>query len=154
MSYNLFLDDFRYPWVSERYREYYGKDLHGDDYIDMVSAYNYTKWKPFKDKEWDVVRTYDEFCKYITQNGVPELVAFDHDLGDEHYGAEFDKDAKSKVINYEDFTEKTGYDCAKWLCDYCKKHNEKFPEYYIHSMSVPGKMNINYYIKNYKKDNE
>ena len=33
---------------------------------------------------WNVVRNYDEFKEWILRNGVPDLISFDHDLGEEH----------------------------------------------------------------------
>ena len=35
-------------------------------------------------KPWDVVRNYNEFTEYILKNGIPDLISFDHDLGEEH----------------------------------------------------------------------
>jgi REP element-mobilizing transposase RayT len=144
IKYNLFLDDERFPFVDETQRKKLGKYASGYDYIDMVSTYNYTKFEPFKTEEWVIVRNYKEFVSYITEHGLPTLISFDHDLADVHY-------LSQKIINYEKFQEKTGYDCAKWLCDYCQEHNLKIPEYYIHSMNEVGKQNIYSYIENYKK---
>jgi len=140
MSYNLFLDDIRYPYVDPKLKHLYVQN--GRDYFDMVSAYNYTGFEKFKTEQWLIVRDYDEFVKIIEKKGVPKFVAFDHDLGDEHYNSK---------VDYEEYTEKTGYECAKWLCDYCQDNNVKFPGYYIHSMNVVGKINIKHYIENYIK---
>jgi hypothetical protein len=43
--------------------------------------------------------------------------------------------------------EKTGYDCAKWLVEYCVEHGLKFPEYVVHSMNPVGKENILSYVR-------
>lgn len=66
------------------------------------------------------VKNYKEFCLYINENGLPDIVCFDHDLGEE----------------------KSGYDCAKFLVDYCQKHNIDIPEYVIQSSNSVGKDNI------------
>src|SRR3954465_14214809 len=54
------------------------------------------------DDTWSVVRSYDEFTQFILTNGVPDFIAFDHDLG-------------GVLINEE---EKTGFDCARWCVEY------------------------------------
>jgi hypothetical protein len=36
-----------------------------------------------KTKGWDIVRSYDEFVKWIEENGLPDKLSFDHDLGEE-----------------------------------------------------------------------
>jgi hypothetical protein len=141
MSYNikkwLFLDDLRFPYVCP-------EKIKGEPY--MASAYYYTRYSPFKDQRWDIVRNYDEFVEYIKNNGVENLlISYDHDLSIEHYQEMGD------TISYDEYSEKTGYDCVKWLCDYCMKNNLKFPDYYIHSMNTVGKENIISYIENYKK---
>ena len=52
-----------------------------------------------KTEGWEIVRNYDDFVNYINENGLPDEISFDHDLGED--------------------VSKTGYDCAKWLCEYC-----------------------------------
>jgi len=146
MKYNLFLDDIRFPYINPH--NYVGREK--NDIETFVSAWHYSRYDPFKLEEWIIVRNHDEFIKCVEENGVPELVAFDHDLGDEHYPGP--KDSKNtKDINYEKFTEKTGYDSAKWLCHFCELNNVKFPEYYVHSWNKVGAKNIITYIENYKK---
>jgi hypothetical protein len=124
---NLFLDDERVPF-SKNFT------------INDISAYHYTNYSPFKLEDWIVVRSFDEFVKEIEKRGIPKICSFDNDLGD------------FKVKSFDDFnSEKTGYDCAKWLCDYCHDNELKFPDYYIHSMNPTGRDNIKAYIENYKK---
>ncbi len=72
---------------------------------------------------------------------MPLFVSFDHDLADEHY---------HKNPNDSSFKEKTGYDCAKWLIEYCIDKSLKFPNYQVHSMNPIGKDNIISLIENYK----
>jgi hypothetical protein len=49
--------------------------------------------------EFDVVKSYDEFVRYIQSNGLPEFISFDNDLG---------LDEKGEVAP-------DGYAAAKWL---------------------------------------
>jgi len=139
----LFLDDIREPYLDPKYVARLGKKT-----FNFVSAYHYTFFEPFKTEEWFVVRSHKEFIEYIEKNGAENLfVAFDHDLGDEHYPVT----NNIKIIDYDKFKEKTGYDSAKWLCDYCQENGVKFPEYIVHSWNPVGKKNIETYIENYKK---
>lgn len=117
----LFLDDIRYP------RE----------------AYYYTKQEVFIREDWNIVRNYQQFVNWILKKGLPEMISFDHDLGDEH------------LINTDDlaFAEKTGYDCAKWLIEYCIDHHVDLPKFYSHSMNPVGKENIINLLDNFKKHN-
>ena len=150
MSYNLFLDDIRFPYLDPE--KYNGLE---DDIFYFVSAYHYSDYEPFKDEEWIVARTHNDFVKIVEKNGVPKIVAFDHDLSTEHYPEDNGTMIQNtNVINYSKFVEKTGYDSAKWLCDYCKKNNEKFPEHIVHSWNKVGVENIEIYIEKYKKENE
>lgn len=75
---------------------------------------------------WNVVRNYHSFVNFIESNGIPELISFDHDLGEE----------------------KTGYDCAKWLEEYIIRNNFKNKiNYMIHSMNPVGAQNIIFIMK-------
>ena len=112
MSYNLFLDDERFP-----------RDV---------------KWVELPPVVWFIVRSYDEFVKLVTEKGCPNIVTFDHDLADAHYRG-------------QESSEKTGYDCAKWLVSYCMNGETIFPKYYVHSLNPIGKENIITYIESYKR---
>lgn len=85
-----------------------------------------------KSDGWDIVRSYDQFVEWVTMNGVPDEVSFDHDLGDDV---------------------KTGYDCTKWLVNYCMDNRIPFPQWNIHSANPVGKENIEKYITNFLKHN-
>ena len=71
------------------------------------------------------VTTYNEFCEWITEHGLPTGISFDHDLGD-----------------FFDGVERTGKDCANWLVNYCLDTNQKLPTYFCHSGNSVGKRNI------------
>jgi hypothetical protein len=133
MSYNLFLDDVRIPF-----------DKNNDGIED---AWYYTHNPAYIDLDWVIVRNYKQFISYIIKNGLPNLVSFDHDLADEHY-------KNWTHPTYDVYSEKTGYHCAKWLCEYCQNNNLKFPKYLIHSFNGIGSKNIYMYIENYKKQIE
>lgn len=132
MSYNLFLDDERVPHQVGSY----------------IMPYSLKK---YYNEKWLIVRNYDEFVKIIQEKGIPDLISFDHDLADEHYRKSmFDTD-KHYNNYYTDgtFKEKTGYECAKWLIDYCIENNIHFPEYIVHTMNPIGKENILSLIKSF-----
>lgn len=110
-------------------------------FLDDVRDPTEVTWVKLPDGPWTIVRNYNQFVDYITKNGLPEFVAFDHDLADEHYGTNPNK------IEYK---EKTGYSCAKWLIEYCMDNNKLFPDYAVHSMNSIGKMNIMSLVESFK----
>lgn len=114
MRYKLFLDDVRRP----------------------ETTYTYMELPVFLEPDWIIVRNYYAFISLIQNAGVPDIIAFDHDLADEHYKQQdFDYDR-------EDY-EKTGYHCAKWLIDYCMDNKKELPrEIIVHSMNPYGSKNI------------
>lgn len=134
MTYDLFLDDERNP-------------------CDVT-------WIALPNVNWHVVRSYDQFVAVISERGVPAQVTFDHDLADMHYKAVANikpqEDEKFKIwmpddegglnISVDYGTEKTGYDCAKWLVDYCIENGVSFPAFYVHSMNPIGRKRIVDYI--------
>lgn len=121
-DYNLFLDDERAP--------------HNVTWVNLPSSQHYT-----------VVRNYTEFVDLITLRGIPKFVSYDHDLADSHYG----HGLRGDEIPYNSYKEKTGYDCAKWLVDYCDKKGVQHPPYVVHSMNPVGKANIISYVESYNK---
>jgi hypothetical protein len=94
-----------------------------------------------KTEGWDIVRTYEEFVDWVTKNGLPEEVSFDHDLAEISY----DSSTYSESFIYY---EKTGYDAAKWLGEYCIDKKIPFPKWNVHSANPIGKANIEAYINN------
>jgi len=54
----------------------------------------------------------------------------------------------------EPFIEKTGYDSAKWLVDFCINNNLELPNYLCHSQNPVGKENILKYLDNYIKSKQ
>lgn len=88
--------------------------------------------QPF-DVVW--VKSYEQFCYTILLNGLPDAICFDHDI------QSFDKLGN----------EKTGYDAAKFLVNYCIDNNKELPLYNIQSANPVGKENIDSLLKNYIK---
>jgi hypothetical protein len=92
---------------------------------------------------------------YHKLHGVPDVISFDHDLGDEHY-AECENTpgildtAESEIEkHYSKFTEKTGYDCTKWLIE----HKHLPQTCIVHSMNPVGKKNIEFILNGaYKRE--
>lgn len=75
------------------------------------------------------VTSFQEFIDYISINGLPDGICFDHDLGEEL----------------------TGYDCASWLIEYCLKYKKQIPPYNIQSANVVGKQRIDSLLKDFDK---
>lgn len=76
-----------------------------------------------------LVKNYEEFTAFISQNGLPDFISFDHDLG----------------------LEESGFDCAKWLVNYCLDYQKKLPEFVVHSKNPVGKENIESLLNHFKK---
>ena len=79
------------------------------------------------------VKSYYEFVEYITNYGLPDAIGFDHDLADESPN------------------EKTGYDAAKFLVEYCLENNADLPEFESQSSNPAGRENILNLLNNFKR---
>jgi hypothetical protein len=103
-------------------------------------------------KPWYVVRNYDEFVKWIDENGIPDLISFDHDLADEHI-SDYAIQVASQGYqhpNYEEYKEKTGVDCAKYVIDYCQTNDVILNKCVVHSHNPVGGKNIQDGINGFK----
>jgi hypothetical protein len=125
--YHLFLDDVRKP----------------------IDAYLHTRDERFVKLEWVIVRSHEAFIKEISSRfqlgQFPSLVAFDHDLADQHY-QHLEGD-----IPYDSLQERTGYHSAQWLVDFCITHRVRLPECTCHSMNPAGRENILSLLRSYRK---
>jgi len=74
-----------------------------------------------------------QFTNWINENGLPDGICFDHDLGEDT---------------------PTGYDCAKWLVDYCLDNKLSPPLWSSQSANPVGKANINRLLRNFIKNLE
>jgi hypothetical protein len=103
---------------------------------------------------WNVVRNYNEFVDWITENGIPDLISFDHDLAKEHIDDYFSQFAREgyQIPSYENYKEKTGLDCARWLCEtYSQPNSIPLSQCVVHSHNPVGTRNIHSYINGYLK---
>lgn len=125
MKYKLYLDDLRYP------------DLHED---------------------WRIARNFHDAVWMVKNYGLPYHVAFDHDLADCHYvlGSEY-----GPLDEFMDGTavsnaprEFTGYDFAKWLCQWIMDNDPDLTDFTwsVHSANPVGAANIRSYMTNFMKD--
>jgi hypothetical protein len=97
-----------------------------------------------KTEGWDIVRSYDEFVTWIKENGLPDEVSFDHDLADVSYNP----DTRKEQFKYH---ETTGYDAAKWLCEYCWTNGLPLPSWNVHSANPVGRDNIVQMLEKFEK---
>ena len=103
------------------------------------------------DLDWIIVRNYDEFISKVEEIGFEniELISLDHDLGDTAM-AEWHRNVyHNYTLDYNNITEKTGMDCAKWLVD---QWLEGLPvvDVVVHLANAIGSANIMGYINNYR----
>lgn len=128
----LFLDDIRVPedvtWIT----------------IGNSKAHHESRGAP-----WEIVRSFPEAVKWVQDNGFPDIVSFDHDLGYAHCHK-----TESEIVVITDSTEeKSGYDFAKWLIEY-DQDTDLMPENFkftVHSMNPVGAANIQNLLDNYLK---
>ena len=107
MSYNLFLDDLRYP-----------------------------SWIGLVDSEWVIARSFKEAVELISNNGFPQKMSFDHDLGEENDMRELP----------------TGYDLAHWIVESHLDGDITIPSdftFTVHSANPVGAANITALLTNY-----
>lgn len=123
-----------------------------DDYRDPLDTE--TDWMMFspigRDVEVHWVKSFDEFTTWINENGLPDGIAFDHDLDDSHYAPkEFWDGSYNEWAKAQNFTEKTGYDAALWLTNYCLDNNENLPMFSSQSANPVGRENITKLLTNF-----
>jgi hypothetical protein len=84
--------------------------------------------------EFDIVRNYNDFVTYIKDNGLPEFISFDNDLG---------LDENGKVAP-------DGYAAAKWLV-YESRLDLKNLKFKVHSANPVAAEQIKGLLNNYIK---
>jgi hypothetical protein len=104
-----------------------------------------TMWKLFlddlrnaPDDSFIVARSVEEAQRLIEENGMPECISFDHDLG---------MDVEENILP-------DGYDFAKWIVNQVieeKLHVPSHFSYTIHSMNPVGAENIRQLMNNFFK---
>lgn len=121
----LWLDDLRNPYINTEQKVPIGYDI----------------------IEW--VKNFGEFVHYIKQNGLPDCISFDHDLGDDV--EQCNVEILSSWFNIDENREYTGMDCAKFIIDYCLDNSVNMVKYNIHSANPSGAKNIQSLLDNFVK---
>lgn len=103
------------------------------------------------DPSWIVVRNYEEFVDKVQELGLSNIgmISLDHDLGESALQEWRRNVVTNYIIDYSNITEKTGYDCAKWLVERWLDGEPVVPVM-THSANAVGSANIMGYINNYK----
>jgi hypothetical protein len=103
---------------------------------------------------WTIVRNYDEFVSTIMYIGLDniEFISLDHDLGDSAMKEWHTNVYHNYKLDYNNITEKTGMDCAKWLVEQWMDGG-KVVDVFTHSANAIGSANIMGYINNYRHIN-
>lgn len=102
MGYKLFLDDLRT--------------------VEMV----------YTTDDFVVVRSFAEFVKHIKENGLPDFISFDNDLGE---------DSEGNILP-------DGYACTKWLVNESKLDLSPL-KFNVHSANPVAKIQIESLLNNY-----
>jgi hypothetical protein len=118
-------------------------------YLDDIRVPTMT-YPTTSNSEWVLARSYDEFVEAITNRGLPFIISFDHDLGEEHYKHGF----TGQVPEYDKYTEKTGMECAKWLVEYCMNNDKSLPKCNVHSANPIGAENIRSYLDSFERSRQ
>ena len=107
------------------------------------------------DKDWIIARNYDEFVRIVKTYGLENIktISLDHDLGDSAMKEWHKNVYHNYTLNYDNISEKTGYDCAKWLVEQWM-NGKPVVDVYTHSANAIGAANIMGYINNYRHINK
>lgn len=110
MTYRLFIDDERNP-IDVKWGSWQDQEL-------------------YRDSDWLIARDWNEVLELVVSLGFPQIISFDHDLGD---------------------NTRNGYEIAKKLCEMVMDGAElpqEF-EYRVHSKNPVGAENIRSYMDNF-----
>jgi hypothetical protein len=128
----LFLDDERIPtdvtWIN----------------IGTGKSYHESTGAP-----WEVVRSYNRAISWVKNNGFPDVISFDHDLG---YLDSYTNDLGIVIVT-NSAESKSGLDFAKWLIEY-DLDTDSMPDNFVftvHSMNPVGCLAIKHLLDNYIK---
>jgi hypothetical protein len=88
--------------------------------------------------DWNIVRNLEEAKDWVLKNGIPDVISFDHDLGEQHYAGDYDDG-------------KTGYDFALWLVEHDLDTNTMPVDFKftVHSKNPVGSENIRGLLESY-----
>ena len=103
------------------------------------------------DKDWIVVRNYDEFVAAIKLHGLGnfEVISLDHDLGEGAMVEYYTNVKNNYMLDYNNIEERTGMDCCRYLVSDSMNEKIPLPQIYIHSANPIGSANMMGYINNY-----
>lgn len=103
------------------------------------------------DKDWIVVRNYDEFVASIKLHGLGnfEIISLDHDLGEGAMIEYYTNVKNNYVLDYNNIEERTGMDCCRYLVSESMNEKIPLPQIYVHSANPIGSANMMGYINNY-----
>lgn len=121
-----------------------------DDIRDPSNSYWQRYFPEYADETVIWVKNYDEFVEWIELHGLPDMIAFDHDLEPDHYEFSPEELMKGNFNHVKEYG-KTGYDCAHWLVDFCINNEVSLPDYISQSANPTGKENILKLLDNYSK---
>lgn len=107
------------------------------------------RYPPDNHPDWRIARNYHDALWHVKTYGLPYHVSFDHDLADVHYGHSDDF-----MVSDRTPYEFTGYDFAKWLCDWIMDNDCDLTDftYNVHSANPVGAENIRRYMANFMKN--
>ena len=121
----LWLDDIRDPF-SNQHNNYIAKNIYNPLKLDII---------------W--VKNYEQYKLHLELNKMPDIISYDHDLGEVFLDDNNNEHQK---------VEKTGYDAAKFLIEMALNNPKLIlPEIHCHSANPVGKENIERILNNYKK---
>jgi hypothetical protein len=98
------------------------------------------------------VKSYAEFTKWISINGLPAVICFDHDLGEDVAKGRVSKGMSKRQARILKRETLSGFDCAKWLIEFCLDNELNAPEFKIQSANPVGAENIKGLIENFRKN--
>lgn len=115
-----------------------------DSKFGIEEVYKRTKNDDYIQGDWIICKNIADFSKVIAINqhendSMPELISFEFNLG---------FDVLDKNINPR---AETGADAIDWLIDFCKKRNEKLPDWLTHSENFDHNRNMNVILENSKE---
>jgi hypothetical protein len=91
---------------------------------------------PYLLTNWIIIRNYPDFVAYISKNGIPSIISFDHDLG----------------LNIDSTEAESGYDALKYIVNLIiEQEHRVLPQVLCHSQNPVGKTNILSYWNNFMK---
>ena len=104
--------------------------------------------------DWRIARNYHDAVWYVKTYGLPHHISFDHDLADIHYEQPDYGHSDDFMVKDSAPYEFTGYDFAKWLCQWIMDNEPDLNgfTYNVHSANPIGAENIRRYMTNFMKD--